>query len=201
MTGRRGRRAVVQVREARFLPRPDDTTVEAVGMIPCKKNARLFRIATRRPLPATPRGTHQLYTWATTSVICTADVNALLLCIMSPLRPFNLRHKIHSPKMIAVGVQGRPVPTRRRQPARVGRMERLPPRGAEERKRNTLHPPQLLFSIHLRPLRLVRLHLPRPAIAVPMHMICAHESFSSILAHGMPKATGVVLLSHRAPHF
>jgi hypothetical protein len=46
MTGRRGRRAVVRVQEARCLLRLSDTRVEAVGMIPCKRNARLLRIVT-----------------------------------------------------------------------------------------------------------------------------------------------------------
>lgn len=199
MTGRRGHRAAVLVQGARCLLLLSDTTAGAVGTIPCKRNARLFRIVTPHLRPTMPRDiTHRLSIWGTTSAICTVDVKALLLCTTSPLRPFNLSRKTHSLQAIAVGVEGRLVLKRWRRLAKVGRMERLRPRGAGERRRISQHRPQLPFNLH-HLLRLVRPHLPRLAIAVPTRMMRAHENPNSTPANAMSKAIGVDLLSHRAP--
>ena len=188
---------MVQAQGAQCPLRLIDTMAQAVDTIPCKRNARLLRTVTLRLCTTMARDIiHQLSIWGMRIAICTVDVKVLLLCTTSPLRLFNLPLKKHSLKAIAVGVEGRPVLRRQRRPARVGRMERLLPRGVGERRRISRHQPQLPLSPHLHPLRLVQPHLPRLAIAVPTHMMRVH---SSTLAHAMPKTIGVDLPSHRAP--
>lgn len=192
---------MVQVQGARCLLRLSDTKEEAVGTTPYKRNVRLLRIVSPRLRPTMPRDiTHRLFIWGTKIATCTVDVQTLLPCITSPLRLFNLPLKKHSLKTIDAGVEGRLVLRRRSRLARVGRMERLFPRGAGERRRISQRRPQLPFSLYLHPLRLERPHLLRLAIAVPTRMTRAYENPNSTLAHVMSKAIGVILLSHyRAP--
>lgn len=191
---------MVQAQGAQCRLRLIDTTARAVDTIPCKRNARQLRTVTLRLCTTMARDIiHQLSIWGTTIAIYTVDVKDLLLYTTSPLRLFNLPLKKRSLKAIAVGVEGRPVLRRQRRPARVGRMERLLPRGAGERRRTSRHQPLLPFSPHLHPLRLVQPHHPQLAIAVPTHMMRAHESPSSTVAHARSKTKGTDLPSHRAP--
>lgn len=119
-----------------YLLRLIGTMAEAVVTIPCKRNGRPLRIVTPRLRPTMPRDIiHRLSIWVQTIAICTVVAKVLLLCTTSTLRLFNLLLKKHSLKAIAAGVEGRLVPRRQRQLARVGRMERLLLRGAGERRR------------------------------------------------------------------